>query len=181
MAHQLRRSSSSSSPSSAAVSSSPRIGSLSGDAPSGERRPLARHSSDAADREKQNYDALRRRISDFVGHDAYEESSKTSDPNTKQKSSGQNKGDKSRPDNFAQNFLKGKRQLSEGSHDRKYKWMGYASEKEMLEKTGGPSATKPALLPSRGRGVNVRRSKSFGATTAVGATRRRASSQTGDF
>ena len=95
-----------------------------------------RASSDAAiaEREKHHYDILRRRISNFVGHAAYEEKlesdSKARSPDE------DSSGDESKPDNFAKNYLKGKKHLAEGSHDRMYKWMGYSSEDEMRQKSG---------------------------------------------
>ena len=118
----------------------------------GEERK-ARRTSDVAlaDREKQHYDILRRRISDFVGHTAYEEKimTKTGD--------GDGSEDESKPDNFAVNYLKGKKQLSEGSHDKMYKWMGYSSEEAMQQKSGKkklsiPSDDTPPRKSSGGSG-----------------------------
>lgn len=97
------------------------------------------------DREKQHYDNLRRRISDFVGHNAYEENTKAGFG----VGEGDSIGDESKPDNFAQNYLKAKKQLSEGSHDRMFKWMGFSSEEEMQQKTGNKLAKPLDETPAR--------------------------------
>ena len=113
---------------------------------SGEGRTTNRGSDVAlADREKQHYDHLRRRISDFVGHNAYEEKAKAGFG----VGEGDSIGDESRPDNFAQNYLKGKKQLSEGSHNRMFKWMGFSSEEEMQQKSGKKLAKPPNETPVR--------------------------------
>lgn len=139
----------------------------------------ARRASDAelADREKQNYDLLRRRISNFVGHAAYEEETAKTDKHSGQK---EDNGGSSEPklDNFAQNYIKAKKNLAEGSHDKMYKWMGFSSEKEMQHKSGG----KKLAVPSSGD-LSTRR-HSGTSTTSGGIsgndTRGRRKSSTGN-
>ena len=93
-----------------------------------------RRKSDVAmiDREKEHYDQLRRRISDFVGYTAYEERAKTETKNEDEDGN----GNQSKRDNLATNYLKGKKLLTEGAHHRMYQWMGYTSKEEMKEKYG---------------------------------------------
>ena len=127
-----------------AVSAKERQPSLSGSSSSpslklAEEPPTRRASCDAAmvEREKHHYDVLRRRISNFVGHSAYEEklqSGRKLGTTDDEDSS----GDEAKFGNFATNYLKGKKQLAEGSHDRMYKWMGFSSEGEMRQKSGNP-------------------------------------------
>ncbi len=90
-------------------------------------QPQRRHSDFTPPSFSQDQD-LHRRVSSFVGHNAYEESKmkETVDrpvPTTSQ------------THNFATNYLAGKRNLTEGRHDRIYKWMGLASEADMRAST----------------------------------------------
>ena len=104
------------------------------------------------EREKHHYDILRRRISNFVGHSAYEEKLQTD----RKKGTADDK-DSSGDSNFATNYLKGKKQLAEGSHDRMYKWMGFSSEEEMLQNSGNPTPkdTDDATPTRKKSGVSV--------------------------
>ena len=71
------------------------------------------------EREKHHYDTLRRRISNFVGHSAYKEKL-LSDRKLGTTDDEDSSGDEAKFGNFATNYLKGKKQLAEGSHDRMY-------------------------------------------------------------
>ena len=133
-----------------------------------DKQPSRRASFDAAmvEREKHHYDILRRRISNFVGHSAYEEKLQTD----RKKGTADDK-DSSGDSNFATNYLKGKKQLAEGSHDRMYKWMGFSSEEEMLQNSGNPTPkdTDDATPTRKKSGVSVTAGVKSG-KTSLGAS-----------
>ena len=76
------------------------------------------------DQEKDYHHDLHRRISSFVGHHAYEESNVKESVDRPAPTTSQTQ-------NLATNYLAGKRNLTEGHHDKIYKWMGLASETDM--------------------------------------------------